>query len=229
MAEITSTWHLQKYLLNIPTPDNKEKKNMWYYNGEIIKTPKAMNISGFQYNKEVFRDPEKLKELGIKPYRSVTPDNRYFNNGSYSVDTSGDEVVGTYDSIGKDINVLKSNMLSLIKSQLTSKLKSTDWYYLRKLRTGTDVPDDIQEYSDTLYAEYDTKKTEITAMTKMSQIQEYQNRPHTEVRQVETYKNNKTIYGPETTSFTRHINMCMHWTASPNDKVDPAFVSLTAD
>jgi len=203
---------------------------MWYYNGEIIKTPKAMNISGFQYNKEVFRDPEKLKELGIKPYRSVTPDNRYFNNGSYSVDTSGNEVVGTYDSIGKDINVLKSNMLSLIKSQLTSKLKSTDWYYLRKLRTGTDVPSDIQDYSDALYSEYDTKKTEINAMTKMSHITEYQNRPHTEVRKVEsTNSEGETIYGPKTTSATREINMCVHWTASPNDKVDSAFVSLTAD
>jgi hypothetical protein len=202
---------------------------MWYFNGQLIKTPRAMTIGDLQYNKEVFRDPEKLKELGIKPYRSVTPDNRYFNNGSYSVDTSGDEVVGTYASIGKDIGVLKSNMLNLIKSQLTSKLEATDWYYLRKLRTDTDVPDDIQEYSDTLYAEYDTKKAEITAMTKMSHITEYQNRPYTQVRKVETYKNNKTIYGPETTSFTRHINMCMHWTASPNDKVDPAFVSLTAD
>ena len=52
-------------------------------------------------------------------------------------------------------------MLGSIKSQLTSKLQVTDWYYIRKLRTGTDVPSDIQEYSDTLYAEYDTKKTEI--------------------------------------------------------------------
>ena len=202
---------------------------MWYYNGEIIKTPKAMNIGDFQYTKDLFKDAEKMTELGIKPYRSVTPDNRYFNNGSYSVDTSGDEVVGTYDSIGKDINVLKSNMLSLIKSQLTSKLKSTDWYYLRKLRTGTDVPSDIQDYSDALYSEYDTKKSEISAMNKISQIEEYENRPYTEVRKVETYKNNKTIYGPETTSFTRHINMCMHWTNNPNDEVDPAFVSLTAD
>ena len=81
----------------------------------------------------------------------------------------------------------------------------------------------------TLYAEYDTKKTEISAMTKMSQIMEYENRPYTEVRKVETYEKNKTIYGPETTSSTRHINMCMHWTASPNDEVHPSFVSLTAD
>ena len=145
---------------------------MWYFNGQLIKTPRAMTIGDLQYNKEVFHDPEKLKELGIKPYRSVTPDNRYFNNGSYSVDTSGDEVVGTYNSVAKDIDVLKSNMLSLIKSQLTLKLTDTDWYYLRKLRTGTDVPSKIQDYSDALYAEYDSKKTEISAMTKLSQIME---------------------------------------------------------
>ena len=202
---------------------------MWYYKEEIIRTPRAMTIGDLQYNKEVFHDPEKLKELGIKPFRRVMPDARYWRTTSVSIDTSGDEVIATYTKVGKDTDVLIQDMLDEIKRQLTSKLEATDWYYLRKLRTGTDVPDDIQEYSDTLYAEYDTKKTEITAMTKMSQIQEYQNRPHTEVRQVETYKNNKTIYGPETTSFTRHINMCMHWTASPNDKVDPAFVSLTAD
>ena len=203
---------------------------MWYFNGQIIKTPKSMNINDFQYTKDLFKDAEKMTELGIKPYRSVTPDNRYFNNGSYSVDTSGDEAVGTYDSVAKDINMLKSNMLSLIKSQLTDKLESTDWYYLRKLRTGTDVPSEIQDYSDALYSEYDTKKAEIAAMTKMSHIMEYENRLHTEVRKVKhTDEDNKVTYGPKTESSTREINMCNHWTASPNDKVDPEFVSLTAD
>ena len=120
-------------------------------------------------------------------------------------------------------------MLTSIKNQLSGLLSNTDWYYLRKLRTGADVPDNIQEYSDTLYSEYDTKKAEISAMTKMSQIMEYENRPHTEVRKVETYEKNKTIYVPKTESSTRHINMCMHWTASPNDEVDPSLVSLTAD
>ena len=203
---------------------------MWYYDSQIIKTPKAMNFSGFQYSKSLFKDSEKMKELGIKPYREVRPDDRYFWSGSYSVDTSGDEVVGTYDSVAKDIDVLKSNMLSLIKSQPTQKLAETDWYYLRKLRTGTDVPSDIQDYSDALYSEYDTKKTEINAMTKMTHIMEYENRPHTEVRKVVTTDiEGKSTYGPKTESSTTKINMCNHWTASPNDKVDPAFVSLTAD
>ena len=203
---------------------------MWYYNGEIIKTPKSMNFGDFQYTQDLFKDADKLAELGIKPYREVRLDSRYWNNSTLSVDTSGDEAIGTYTGNAKDINVLKENMLSLIKKQLTSKLQVTDWYYIRKLRTDTAVPSDIQDYSDALYSEYDTKKSEIDAMTKMSHIMEYQNRPHTEVRKaITTNAEGETIYGPKTTSIARDINMCMHWVASPNDKVDPAFVSLTAD
>ena len=203
---------------------------MWYYKEEIIRTPRAMTIGDLQYNKEIFHDPKKLKELGIKPFRRVMPDARYWSAASVSIDTSGDEVVGTYTAVGKDTDVLVQNMLDEIKRQLTQKLTETDWYYLRKLRTGTDVPADIQDYSDTLYSEYDTKKSEISAMNKISQIEEYENRPHTSVRKVETINSDgKSIYGPETKSTTRHINMCNHWTSNPNDDVDPAFVSLTAD
>ena len=208
---------------------------MWYYDSQIIKTPKTINIDSLRYGRKIFLDSSKLKELGIKPYREVTPDSRYFNNGAYTVDTSGDEVVGTYASVGRDTNELTKQMLSSIKSQLTSKLTDTDWYYLRKLRTGTEVPSDIQDYSDALYAEYDTKKSEISVMNKISQIEEYQNRSFTEVRKVKSYpkapanSDGKTVYGPKTKSTTRHINMCNHWTSNPNDDVDPAFVSLTAD
>jgi len=202
---------------------------MWYYNGEIIKTPKTMTIGDLQYSKELFQDADKMAELGIKNYRSVKPDSRYFRNGAYSVDESGDEVVGTYAAAGKDTDELIKQMLSTIKRQLTSRLETTDWYYLRKLRTGIDVPSEIQDYSDALYSEYDTKKSEISAMNKISQIEEYENRPHTSITKVESYKNNKRIYGPKTVSVTRHINMCEHWTSNPNDNVNPAFVSLTAD
>ena len=203
---------------------------MWYYNGETIKTPKTMTIGDLQYSKELFQDADKMAELGIKTYRSVTPDSRYFNNGVYSVDESGDEVVGTYAAKGKDTDVLTKNMLSSIKSQLSNKLTEIDWYWMRKLRIGTEVPSDIQEYAETLYSEYDTKKSEISAMNKISQIEEYENRPHTSVRKVETTNSaGKSIYGPETKSTTRHINMCNHWTVSPTKDVDPRFVSLTAD
>ena len=203
---------------------------MWYYNGETIKTPKTMTIGDLQYSKELFQDADKMAELGIKTYRSVTPDSRYFNNGVCSVDESGDEVVGTYAAKGKDTDVLTKNMLSSIKSQLSNKLTEIDWYWMRKLRIGTEVPSDIQEYAETLYSEYDTKKSEISAMNKISHIEEYENRPYTSVTKVRhDGEDGKTTWGPETESATRHINMCTQWTSNPNDNVDPAFVSLTAD
>ncbi len=202
---------------------------MWYFRGEIIRTPKTIQVDDLRFNKEVFMNSTKLAEVGIKPYSEVKPDLRYFSLGTVDINDSGSEVIGTYIPVAKDTDVLKSNMLSLIKSQLTDKLKATDWYYLRKLRTGDDVPSDIQDYSDTLYSEYDTKKTEINAMTKMSQIMDYENRPHTSVTKVRHDENDKTTWGPETQSATRHINMCTQWTSNPNDDVDPSFVSLTAD
>ena len=203
---------------------------MWYYNGKIIKTPKTMIIDGKTYPREIFKDSSTLSSLGIKPYRQVSSDTRYFKEGVLEIVDSGDEVVGTWSEDAKDINGLKAKMLTSIKNQLSGLLSNTDWYYLRKLRTGTDVPDNIQEYSDTLYSEYDAKKAEISAMTKMSQIMEYENRPHTEVRKVQhTDEDNKVTYGPDTTSVSREISMVSHWTSSPDDEVDPAFVSLTAD
>ena len=190
-----------------------------------------MNIGGTTHPREIFQDSSTLSSLGIKPYRQVGPNTRYFQRGTLSISESGDEVIGTYSEVARDINVIKADMLKSIKSQLSRLLSDTDWYYMRKLRTGTDVPSEIQTYSDALYAEYDTKKAEINALTKMSHIMEYENRPYTEVRKLEsTDENGKTIYGPKTESYSKEINMVSHWTSNnPTDNVDPAFVSLTAD
>ena len=55
----------------------------------------------------------------------------------------------------------------------------------------------------------------------------YENKPHTETRKVKhTDDDGVETYGPETTTHTREINMCTHFTANPTDEVDPAFVSL---
>jgi len=42
---------------------------MWYYNAEIISSPTSMVINDLKYDSSLFQDKEKLKELGIKPYR----------------------------------------------------------------------------------------------------------------------------------------------------------------
>ena len=201
---------------------------MWYFNGEVIKTPKAMTISDVTHPKTIFRDSEMLASLGIKAYSTVTPDSRYYWNGELTTDESGDEVVGTYAGTERDVDTLKASMLDTINSQVASKQGEIDWYWAREDKGGTAVPSEISDYATTIYSEQATKESEVDALSTLDEIIEYENRPHTEVRKVAVYDDDGNVsYGDETESSTREINMLMHWTTNPNDEVDEAFVSLT--
>jgi len=203
---------------------------MWYYNSQIIKTPRAMVISDITHPKTIFRDSSMLTSLGIKAYREVTPDSRYYWNGEFTVDTSGSEVVGTYASTARDVATLKANMLEKARSAVASRLAEIDWYWSRAAKGGTAVPSNIASYATTLYSEHETIKTAINAISDLAGVIAYENKPHTETRKVATYNEDgsfKEYSG--TTTHTRNIDMCTHFTANPTDEVDPAFVSLVAD
>ena len=205
---------------------------MWYFDGEIINTPKTMVISDITHPKGIFRDSAMLTSLGIKPYRSVTPDDRYYDLGSYTVDTSGSEVVGTYAGIAKSVATLKVAMLEVINSQTATKLSDIDWYWQRADKGNDAVPSAIATYATTLYSEKDTKETEVAALDTLAKIIEYENRAYTEVRKDEVLDGDGNFveyHASDTTSFARSINMLEHWTANPDDEVDAGRVSLTAD
>ena len=180
-----------------------------------------MVIDDITYPRAIFRDSDTLTSLGIKPMRIVTPDSRYYWNGAFTLDESGDEVVGTYAGTARDVDSLKAGMLDTINTQVASKQGDIDWYWSRADKGHTAVPANIATYATTIYSEQATKESEVAALSTLDEIMEYENRPHTEVR--------RTGVGDETTSSTRHINMLQHWTANPTDEVDEAFVSLTAD
>ena len=180
-----------------------------------------MVIDDITYPRAIFRDSDTLTSLGIKPMRIVTPDSRYYWNGAYTLDESGDEVVGTYAGTARDVDSLKASMLDTINTQVASKQGDIDWYWSRANKGHTAVPANIATYATTIYSEQATKESEVAALSTLDEIMEYENRPHTEVR--------RTGIGDETRSSTRHINMLQHWTANPTDEVDEAFVSLTAD
>ena len=203
---------------------------MWYFNGQTIKTPKEIVIDGITHPKQIFRNSDTLASLGIKPYREVTPDSRYYHTGVYTVDESGAEVVGTYAGTAIDVDTLKTRMLSVINSQVASRQGAIDWYWVRADKGHTAVPANISTYATTIYSEQTTKESEVAALSTLDAIIEYENRPHTEVRKVSVYDDDGVFVEYScTTSSTRHINMLMHWTANPTDEVDEAFVSLTAD
>ena len=203
---------------------------MWYFNSETIRHPKTMVISDVTYPKTIFRDSTTLTSLGIKPMRIVTVDSRYYWDGAYTVDASGDEVVGTYAGTARDVATLKAGMLSKANSAAASRHDAIDWYWSRAAKGGTAVPSNIATYATALYSEHETIKTAINAISDLAGVMAYENKPHTETRKIATYNEDGEFVayvGTETS--TRHIDMCTHFTANPTDEVDPAFVSLVAD
>ena len=203
---------------------------MWYYNSQIIKTPKAMVISDITYPRTIFRDSSTLTSLGIKAYREVTPDSRYYWNGEFTVNTSGSEVVGTYASTARDVATLKAGMLAKANSAVASRHDAIDWYWSRAAKGGTAVPSNIATYATALYSEHETIKTAINAISDLAGVMAYENKPHTETRKIATYNEDGSFKECDgTTTHTREIDMCTHYSANPTDEVDPAFVSLVAD
>ena len=189
-----------------------------------------MVIDGITHPKQIFRISDTLASLGIKPYREVTPDSRYYHNGAFTVDTSGAEVVGTYAGTARNLATLRAHMLEKADSAAASRHAEIDWYWSRASKGGTAVPANIATYATALYSEHETIKTAIAACDTLAKIMAYEAKPHTETRKVKhTAENGDVTYGPDTETSTRHINMCTHYSANPTDEVDPAFVSLVAD
>ena len=191
-----------------------------------------MVISSITYPKGIFRDSTTLTSLGIKPYREVKPDNRYYWDGAYTVDASGDEVVGTYAGTARDVATLKAGMLSKANNAAASRHAVIDWYWTRAAKGGTAVPGTIATYATAIYSEHETIKTAIAALDTLAKIITYENKPHTETRKVAVNNADgsfKEWHASNTTTHAREIDMCTHFSANPTDDVDPAFVSLVAD
>ena len=188
---------------------------MWQYNGEVIKTAKEMVINDVRYPKQIFKDADLLAELGITSYiPEAVADQRYYWN--------------TTDN-PKDVAELKKNMVSKVKAQVGARLSQTDWQVIREADGGDAMSQDVKDYRTAIRAEGNTKETEINALTTIDDVIAYENASYTEVRKVKhTADDGTETYGPETESFTRTIDKCMHFNATdPLAETDPAFVSLT--
>jgi hypothetical protein len=199
---------------------------MWYYDSQIIKTPKVMVISGITHPKGIFRNSAMLTSLGIKPYSETRQDSRYYWDGAYSVDATGDEVVGTYAGTARDVATLNANMLSKTNSHVASLHAEIDWYWTRAAKGGTAVPDAIATYATALYSEHETIKTAIAACNTLAKIIAYENKAHTETRKDQNADG--SYHASNTHTVARTIDMCTHFSVNP-DQTDAGFVSLSAD
>jgi hypothetical protein len=197
---------------------------------KIIRTPQSITINGITYPRNIMTRWSKaeLADIGIKPYREVGVDSRYYWQGQATTEI-GDEVVVTYASTPRDVADLKKNMKALVKALAASKLAETDWMVVRAAEGGTAVPEAVTAYRVAVREASNTKEAEIEALADLDAVKAYEAKPYVEVRKVKhTAEDGTETYGPETESFDRQISMVTGgWPTDPLAEVDPAFVSLT--
>ena len=198
---------------------------------KVIRTPQSVTVNGVQYPRNIFTRWSKaeLAAIGIKPYREVGVDSRYYWQGQATTEI-GDEVVVTYASTDRDVADLKNNMKALVKALAASKLAETDWMVIRAAEGGTAVSDEVSAYRAAVRNHSNDLETAINALADLAAVIAFDNKEFVEVRKVKhTDEEGVETYGPETEESNRIIRgVDAGWPTDPLAEVDPAFVSLTA-
>jgi len=205
---------------------------MWFVGnvetGFVVNKPRGLTIDSVQYPRNIFAlwSKEELAAIGVKPYSEVRPDSRYYSDGVLTRTESNGEIVGTYASLSKDVDHLKNNMLSTVKSQAGSLQSYIDWYWSRAAKGGTAVPTAIATHATAIYTTMDTKESAISALSDLDAIKAYQNTPMVGTYKVKhTAEDGTETYGPETYTTNHEVNQVTHGWPSL-EEADPSFVSL---
>jgi len=199
----------------------------------IIGTPTAITVSGVSHPKSIFTrwTAAELKEIGILPYEETTVNTRYYWSGNVTYSVGSDKVVGSYEGTPKDVDTLKAEMKSTVKSIAASLLSATDWMVVRAAEGGTAVPDAVATYRAAIRTESNEKETAIDALANLAAVIAWESAPYDEVRKVGIFDEdgNRTGWEEENQTSRRNINKTTTFFAvDPLAEVDEAFVSLTA-
>ena len=205
---------------------------MWFVGnvetGFVVNKPRGLTIDSVQYPRNIFAlwSKEELAAIGVKPYSEVRLDLRYYSNGVLTRTESNGEIVGTYASLSKDVDHLKNNMLSTVKSVAGSLQSHIDWYWSRAAKGGTAVPSDVAAHATAIYTTMDAKESAIAALTTLDAIIAYQNTPMVGTYKVKhTAEDGTETYGPETYTSNHEVDQVTHGWPSL-EEVNPSFVSL---
>ena len=135
-----------------------------------IPSPKAMIINGTQHPANIFSNwsVDELKAIGI--YSLVNVSNNLDvktegETGKVTYTINSNNVTQLHSKKDKDIDSVKENEIDTINNSQNTILNETDWYYIRKMDKGTDVPAHIQNYRDAVRVAGDKMISDVTAVT----------------------------------------------------------------
>ena len=209
---------------------------MWYVDGiGLVKTPRGITKDGVQHPRNIFTQWSKsdLAAIGIKPASITAVDQRYYNTGELTWDTSGAEAVGTYATTEKSVADLKAQMVQEVNAIAAGHLAQSDWMSIRAADGGTAVPTAWATYRTALRTTANAKETAINALADLDAIKAYRAHPVTYTRK--TYNSETETWGtPNVTTdttvdkvtWTEEGDHADSWPLSPDHVADPSFVSV---
>ena len=142
-----------KIFNKLPSTWNGKK----YYMGGFASSPvEVLEEEGFFEVVDPQYDPaiEELGELYLE-------DNKYY----YTVNAK---------TWVQTLAELKENKVNSLKDLTNQKLSSTDWYYIRQLHRGINVPQEIEDEKTAILASHNDHEAAINALTKKADVVKYE-------------------------------------------------------
>ena len=119
---------------------------------------------------------EEVEEYGF--YNVVTPDYNSSIQKLGNIYFDSDNEVFTYSvediTFNQTISELKESKIESLRNDTNRKLAETDWYVIRKAERDIDVPQDIQDFRNTILSEHNTQESEINALSTKKSVVSYE-------------------------------------------------------
>ena len=161
--QLPSTWNGKKgHYINFRNVDKKTLESEGFY--DVVQptyNPQTQNIGGIEWDnkKKVFT-------------RKVT--NIDFSKTYELMEEKDGELVGT--GVIKntyDVDVKKTELIQILKSNANKLLANTDWQVTRKAERDIAIDEDVKTKRAEILAEYDKKKKEVNAKKKYESLLGY--------------------------------------------------------
>ena len=165
---------------------------------KVFSNPEPFTLNDNQYPAQVFTlwTTEEKQAIGIYEVEtdsSKFKDESYYNNTNEIFEFKNGKAVRKWGTATpkqlEDINAtdqngdaiiqdgkqvvtkgLKSQKISISKQQTAGLLQSTDWYVTRKADTGTEIPQNIQDFRNEVRSVSNQQETQINACTTVEQL-----------------------------------------------------------
>tara|TARA_R100001082_G_scaffold90094_1_gene56583 strand:- start:1745 stop:2374 length:630 start_codon:yes stop_codon:yes gene_type:complete len=206
---------------------------MWYSETfGTIKTPRALTVDGVQHPSNIFRawSAEELEAIGIYSLEIVTPDSRYYDTGAENFEKKSrrnpdgtfsggvDYYELTYDTTEKNVDDLKSGLISKIKANTGVLIAPSDWMVIRAADGGTAMPADWTTYRSEVRAHGNSLENGVEAFASLQAVKNFQNHDVQEERKV-SLDSDETIIVDRTVDKTY-----WNWPTAPDAVADPYHV-----